>query len=85
MTQLAGPRRLGAYEDRRLDCQCSLEPIFDNVTRMALASGWTEDDVAYALLEFARTNIRALIEDRVARSEMGLVRQVMVTLKGDVD
>ena len=69
MTELPYLRRLGACEDRRLECQAALEPIFDNITRMALSAGWNEDDVAYALLELTRASIRDLLEDRVAASE----------------
>jgi hypothetical protein len=65
MSTLPEHRRLGAYEDRREECQQALEPIIDNVTRMALACGWTEDDVAYALLELARLNIKGLMSARL--------------------
>lgn len=66
MSLSSEPRRLLAYEDRREECQQALEPIFDNVTRMALACGWTEDDVAHALLELARLNIKGLMSARAA-------------------
>jgi hypothetical protein len=84
MTQLSGPRRLGAYEDRRLDCQLSLEPIFDNITRLALHCGWTEDDIAFALLELARANIKGLMHDRVTAGEIDVAKQMAKAPRGDM-
>lgn len=64
MSGLPEFRRLGAYQDRCDDCRKALEPIVDSVTRLALACGLTEDDVAYALLELARSNLVDLLNGR---------------------
>ncbi|WP_292243264.1 hypothetical protein [Mesorhizobium sp.] len=41
------------HPDRGLQCQLALEPAFQELAERAAESGWTEDEIAYALLELA--------------------------------
>lgn len=46
--------------DRRLFCQEAIEPTFKAVARTAHAQGWSEEEVAFALLDLAVANILAI-------------------------
>ena len=52
------------YSERCLDCQTDLAPGFHALVQRAVRVGWTEDDVASALFELARTHIKVLMAER---------------------
>jgi hypothetical protein len=41
------------HPDRGLQCQLALEPAFQELAERAAESGWTEDEIAYALFKLA--------------------------------
>ncbi|RVC84379.1 hypothetical protein EN739_35025, partial [Mesorhizobium sp. M2A.F.Ca.ET.017.03.2.1] len=46
------------HPDRALQCQLTLEPALQQLVERAAESGWTEDEVAQALLELARARLK---------------------------
>lgn len=56
----AAPKREGSYPDRDLDCQMAIESAFRTVADCARAAGWTEQEVADALIELAHNHWLAL-------------------------
>lgn len=44
--------------DRGLQCQLALEPALQQLVQRAAESGWTEDEIAYALLELAGARLK---------------------------
>ncbi|MBD9650335.1 hypothetical protein IB267_18500 [Ensifer sp. ENS09] len=46
-------KRAGSYPDRDLDCQMAMEDVFQSVAEYGEAAGWTEREVAEALIELA--------------------------------
>lgn len=47
------PKSTGLYPDRDLDCQMAMEDVFQSVAEYGEAAGWTEREVADALIELA--------------------------------
>ncbi|RWN98937.1 MAG: hypothetical protein EOS07_36490, partial [Mesorhizobium sp.] len=47
------------HPDRGLQCQLALEPAFQELAERASESGWTEDEIAYALLELAGARLKS--------------------------
>ena len=68
---IKGPSRPAPSADRSLDCQFALEPAFQDLAERAQTAGWTEDDVATALIELARNHLRGIAadEERMANIE----------------
>ncbi len=50
-TRLTGPKRLGPYPDRELDCQEALEARFVALIDAAEAVGWVRPEVYTGLIE----------------------------------
>ncbi len=48
---LPGPRQLGPYPDRKLDCQEAMEAGFLALIDQAEAVGWVRIEIYYALIE----------------------------------
>ncbi|RWX58374.1 hypothetical protein EOA24_39335, partial [Mesorhizobium sp. M2A.F.Ca.ET.039.01.1.1] len=46
------------HPDRALQCQLTLEPALQQLVERAAESGWTEDEIAQALLELARARLK---------------------------
>ncbi|TIW14707.1 MAG: hypothetical protein E5V81_26715 [Mesorhizobium sp.] len=46
------------HPDRGLQCQLALEPAFQQLVERAAESGWTEDEIANALLELAGARLK---------------------------
>ncbi|KSV84524.1 hypothetical protein N183_11905 [Sinorhizobium sp. Sb3] len=68
------PKRSGAYPDRDLDCQMAMEEIFRAVAEEAHASGWSEQEVADALIELAHNHWFALdAKDKMFDETAGVV------------
>jgi hypothetical protein len=60
-------RSSGIASDRDLECEASIEAEFEALIGRALAAGWSEDEVANALLSLAQNRI----EDSRADSFVG--------------
>lgn len=68
------PKREGPYPDRDLDCQLAIESAFRSVADSAGAAGWTEQEVADALIELAHNHWFALdAKDRMFDEAVGVV------------
>jgi len=63
-------RSSGIAGDRDLDCEASIESEFDALIARALAAGWSEDEVANALLSLAQTRIEASRADNFAGADL---------------
>lgn len=74
MTDIASPKRTDDYTDRGIDCQFAMEPAFQALLRQAEATGWTEDDVAYAVLELAGNNIKGIIADSKTEKQIAVAK-----------
>lgn len=70
MTEIKPPPRPDDYASRALDCEFSMEPAFQALARQAQEAGWTEDDVASALIALAMANMRGIIADRKSLADM---------------
>ncbi|WP_292492104.1 hypothetical protein [Mesorhizobium sp.] len=46
------------HPDRGLQCQLALEPALQQLVQRAAESGWTEDEIAYALLDLAGARLK---------------------------
>ncbi|BAB54577.1 hypothetical protein [Mesorhizobium japonicum] len=46
------------HPNRGLQCQLALEPALQDLIESAAGSGWTEDEIAYALLELAGVRLK---------------------------
>lgn len=76
--EIAPPRRAANNADRDLDCQFALEPAFQMLASRAQAVGWSEDEVAAALLELAHHHLQGIIADRKTRLDIeAAARSVM--------
>lgn len=51
---MRGPRHLGPYPDRHLDCQEATEPGFMALIDAVEAAGWVREEIIEALAELAR-------------------------------
>ncbi|WP_245489882.1 MULTISPECIES: hypothetical protein [unclassified Mesorhizobium] len=47
------------HPERGLQCQLALEPAFQELAERAAESGWTEDEIAYALLGLAGARLKS--------------------------
>jgi hypothetical protein len=64
MTEISPPKTAEDYSDRNADCQSAMDEAFLALRAAGEDAGWTEDDVAIALLELARGNIKGMMADR---------------------
>lgn len=53
---IAEPRCAADHPDRGLHCQRALQPAVQELIESAATVGWTNDDIAYALLKLARAH-----------------------------
>jgi hypothetical protein len=56
------PKTSSVYPDRDLDCQQAIEPEFLQIISAATASGWSQAEIAQALIALAEAN-RAKLAD----------------------
>ena len=63
MDTISAPKHEPGSDDYNLDCQSAMERAFQAVAAQAEASGWDKGEVAYALLELARFNLKGMIAD----------------------
>jgi len=71
---LAAPKREGPYPDRELDCQMAIESAFRSVADTAGAAGWSDQEVAHALIELAHNHWFALdAKDRMFEDAAGVL------------
>lgn len=70
----SSPKRDGAYPDRDLDCQMAMEDIFRAVAEQAQGAGWSELEVADALIELAHNHWFAQdAKDRMFEDAAGVI------------
>lgn len=70
----AAPRREGSYPDRDLDCQMAIENAFKAVADTAGHAGWSEQEIADALIELAHNHWFALdAADRMFEEVAGVL------------
>ncbi len=68
------PKRAGSYPDRDLDCQMAMEDVFRTVAEYGSATGWSEREVAAALIELAHNHWFALdAKDRMLEEAAGAI------------
>lgn len=63
MDTISTPKHELGSPDYNLDCQSAMERTFHAVAAQAAAAGWDKGEVAYALLELARFNLKGMIAD----------------------
>ena len=56
------PKIAAGHPGRPLECQLVLRPAFQDFVRRVQASGWTEDEVADAMLDLAHNHLIGIIE-----------------------
>jgi hypothetical protein len=67
--KIAPPKISGKYPDRHLDCQAALEPVLHELSNHAISVGWSEDEIADAMLELAEKHTMAratYVADKIA-------------------
>ncbi|TRW92856.1 hypothetical protein FNJ84_20855 [Paracoccus sp. M683] len=72
--QLTGPRELGPYADRDLDCQESLEAKFLALVDQAEAVGWVRTEIYDALIELIENHA---IGDHALEADMDAVQRAI--------
>ena len=55
--EIRGPRKLGNYPDRDIQCQEALEDSFVALTDRAVAAGWVQIEALQALFELAKNHL----------------------------
>lgn len=56
--------------DRDLACEAYLEPAFEALINRALADGWSEDEIANALLSLAQTRIESMRSNAIVGADV---------------
>ncbi len=72
--QLAGPRKLGPYPDRDIDCQESLETGFLALVDQAEAAGWVRIEIYDALIELIENHA---IGDDALEADMDAIQRAI--------
>ncbi len=72
--QLTGPRKLGPYPDRDLDCQQSLEAKFIALVDQAEAVGWVRIEIYDALIELIENHA---IGDHTLEADIDAVQRAI--------
>lgn len=78
---LRGPRKLGDYPDRDIQCQEALEDAFIELTERGVEAGWVQIEVLQALLELAKSHI---MRDLATESDDDNIATVIRSMR-DVD
>lgn len=60
--------------DRDIACEASIEASFDALINRAVADGWSEDEVANALLSLAQHRIETMRADAVIGADAPIGR-----------
>lgn len=79
---IAAPKVAADHPDRAIECQFVIEPAFQDLVRRAVAAGWTEDDVAPAMVDLAHSHLNGLVADRKVAGEIGVAQQMVRAMKG---
>ncbi|QFQ86705.1 hypothetical protein F8A10_04240 [Paracoccus kondratievae] len=67
---MLGPRYLGPYPDRVLDCQEAVEPAFMALLNSAEGAGWVREEVIAALAELAINHVMAFSANEVTDAQI---------------
>lgn len=60
-----------------------MEPMFQAMAVDALTAGWTEDDIASAMLNLAAAQIRAMAAERQTSSDIGVAVQMVRAMRDE--
>lgn len=71
---IASPKTAADYPDRPLECQFAIEPAFQDLARRAQAAGWSEREVAAALIDLAHNHMSGMIADEKTLDEITAAR-----------
>jgi hypothetical protein len=55
------PKIANDYPDRPLECQFAIEPAFQDLVGQAHEAGWSDSEVAAALIDLAHNHMRGMI------------------------
>jgi hypothetical protein len=69
-----GPKMPADHPDRRLECEFVLETGFQLLSLDAEAVGWSGEEVAYALMNLARANVRTMRQNKMAEYQFRSAR-----------
>jgi hypothetical protein len=61
---ISSPKLEEGHPDRSMKCHFTLEPGFQEFVRQAQAAGWTEDEVADAMLNLAHNHLTRIVSVR---------------------
>jgi hypothetical protein len=57
---ITAPATENGHLDRAIECQSALELAFENFAERAVAAGWSSSEVALALTNLSRLNLRRI-------------------------
>lgn len=80
---ISPPKHPADHPDRIIDCEFAMEPMFQAIAIDALAAGWTEDDIASAMLNLAAAQIRAMAAERQTSSDIGVAVEMVRAMRGE--
>jgi hypothetical protein len=76
------PRIPEDHPDRAIECQFHLEPAFQDLVSRATQAGWTEDDVAMAMVDLSHNHLKGIIADRRTAGETAVAQQMVKAMEG---
>ena len=77
-TEIASPKQADRDAEQPLACELALSAAFQELAERGHAAGWSQDDVAAALLELAHHHLSAIIADRKTKLDIeAAARSVM--------
>lgn len=79
---IKGPKLPIDHPERIVECQFTMEPLFQAAAVEALAAGWTESDVATAMLNLAVAQIKGNMANRATEAEISVARGMFKSMKG---
>jgi hypothetical protein len=71
---IASPKIAADYPDRPLECQFAIEPAFQDLARRAHATGWSESEVAAALIDLAHHHMSGMLADEKTLADIDAAR-----------
>lgn len=69
-SEVAPPETGREHPDRHLSCQEAIEPAFQELAGIAESAGWSETEVAAALVDLADNHILALAANAETDAEL---------------
>lgn len=72
---IASPKIANDYPDRPLECQFAIVPAFQDLERQARAAGWSESEVAAALIDLAHNHMSGMLADEKTQGRIDTARR----------